>query len=172
MIIISYFDFRNLRQQHTNTFAELITQFHNFSRDQFTKLLRYAVKNCHFISNGSLFEQIGGVSMGSPLGPYFANIFLSFHENSWLENCSRSFKPIHHRRYVDDCFLLFRSPEHVNSFLNFLNQQYPNIKFTSEIETPNKTLSFLDIQIKRSNLLFSTSVHQKPTFTGLFHQLS
>ena len=50
----------------------------------------------------------------------------------------------------------------------FLNQQHANIKFTSESETPNETLSFLDIQIKRRNSSFSTSVYQKPTFTGLF----
>ena len=36
--------------------------------------------------------------------------------------------PIYYRRYVDDWFLLFRSPEHVNLFLNFLNQQHANIK--------------------------------------------
>ena len=115
-----------------------------------------------------LLEQIDGVSMGSLLGPYLANVFLSYHENTWLENCPRSFKPIYYRRYVDDCFLLFCSPEHINLFLNFLNQQHANIKFSSEIETPNKTLSFLDIQIKRNNSSFSTSVYQKLKFTGLF----
>ena len=106
--------------------------------------------------------------MGSPLGPSLANIFLSFHEHTWLENFPCSFKPIYYRRYVDDCFLLFRSPEHINLFLNFLNQQHVNIKFTSGIETPKKTLSFQDIQIECSNSSFATSIYQKPTFTGLF----
>ena len=73
-------------------------------------------------------KQIDGVSMGSPLGPYLTNIFLSLYENTWLENFPRSFKPIYYCRYVDDCFLLFRSTEHVNLFLNFLNQQHANIK--------------------------------------------
>ena len=31
--------------------------------------------------------------MGSPLGPLFTNIFLSFHEKEWLDNCPDSFKP-------------------------------------------------------------------------------
>ena len=100
--------------------------------------------------------------MGLPLGPYLANIFLSFHENTWLESCSRSFKPTYYRRYVDYCFfLLFRSSKHINLFLNSLNQQHA-------IEKSNKTLSFLDIQIKRSNPSFSTSAYQISTFTGLF----
>ena len=35
------------------------------------------------------------------------------------------------------------------------------------IETPNKTVSFLDIQTKRSDSSSSTSVYQKLTFIGL-----
>ena len=80
---------------------------------------------------------------------------MSFHEQIWLQNCHSSFKPVLYRRYVDDCFLLFRSLNHVPLFLKFLNQQHPNI-------------TFLDIDISRSKGKFSTSVYSKPTFTGLF----
>ena len=55
-------------------------RFHGLTRCEFRKLLCFAVKNCHFLSNGVLYQQIDGVAMGSPLGPLFANIFLSFHE--------------------------------------------------------------------------------------------
>ena len=105
--------------------------------------------------------------MGSPLGPLFANIFMSFHEKSWLYNCLSAFKPLVYRRYVDDCFLLFKSSDHVPLFLNYLNHQHPNISFTSELEKDGK-LPFLDVEISRSNGKFSTSVYRKPTFTGLF----
>ena len=30
--------------------------------------------------------------MGSPLGPTFANIFLSYHKQNWLKNCPCEFK--------------------------------------------------------------------------------
>ena len=90
--------------------------FEGFDRSQFTKLLSLSVKNCHFIFNGRIYQQIDGVAMGSPLDPLFANIFMSFHEKSWLYNCSSSFKPLMYRRYVDDCFLLFKSPDHVPEF--------------------------------------------------------
>ena len=105
--------------------------------------------------------------MGSPLGPLFANIFLSFHEKGWLSKCPADFKPLLYRRYVDDCFLLFKSTDQIPQFLDFLNRQHPNIKFTCEIES-NSTLPFLDISIIRKNGVFETSVYQKPTFTGLF----
>ena len=55
-------------------------RFHGLTRCEFRKLLCFAVKNCHFLFNGVLYQQIDGVAMGSPLGPLFANIFLSFHE--------------------------------------------------------------------------------------------
>ena len=77
------------------------------------------------------------------------------------------FKPLLYRRYVDDCFLLFKSTDQIPQFLDFLNRQHPNIKFTCEIES-NSTLPFLDISIIRKNGVFETSVYQKPTFTGLF----
>ena len=82
------------------------THFQNFTRSEFTQLLSFAVKNCHFFFNGVLFEQTDGVAMGSPLGPTFADIFLSWHEHSWLSNCPTHFKPVYYHRYVDDCFLL------------------------------------------------------------------
>lgn len=72
--------------------------------------------------------------MGSSLRPLFANIFLSFHEKSWLSDSPRMFKPLFYRRYVDDCFLLFQSPDHVFPFLSYLNSKHPNIQFTHELE--------------------------------------
>ena len=104
--------------------------------------------------------------MGSPLGPLFANIFLSFHERTWLADCPHTFKPMFYRRYVDDCFLIFQSIEQVIPFLDYLNSKHPNIQFTHELEN-NGSLSFLDINITRTNGRFSTSVFHKPTSTGL-----
>ena len=104
--------------------------------------------------------------MSSPLGHLFANIFLAFHERSWLPNCPLEFKPLFFRRYIDDCFVIFCSRNHVRPFLDYLNSQHPNITFTSELEI-DSTLPFLDTLIDRSDG-FSTSVYRKPTFTGLF----
>ena len=142
------------------------TQFSGFSHAQFRKLLYFAVKNCHFLFNGRLYEQVDGVAMGSPLGPSFANTFLCYHEKVWLDNCPRDFKPLIYRRYVDDCFVIFRCPDHVKPFLDYLNSQHNSIKFSSETEV-NNTLPFLDVLIERNNG-FSTSIYRKPTFSGLF----
>ena len=88
-------------------------RFHGFTQQQFTNLLTMTVKNCPFLFDGKLYHQKNGVAMGSPLGPLFAKIFLSFHERTWLADCPHTFKPMFYTRYVDDCFLIFQSKEQV-----------------------------------------------------------
>ena len=137
--------------------------FEGLDRSQFIKLLSLAVKNCHFTFNNRIYQHIDGVAMDSPLGPLFANIFMSFHEKPWLHNCPSLFKPLLYRRYVDDCFLLFKSLNHVPLFLDYLNRQH----FTTELEKDGK-LPFLDVEIFRSSGKFSTFAYRTPTFAGLF----
>lgn len=54
----------------------------NIGKDDLTELLNLATKDQLFQFNGSLYEQIDGVAMGSPLGPLMANAFMcSIEEN-------------------------------------------------------------------------------------------
>ena len=52
----------------------------NFSRSDFEKLLRMALQNNFFNSDGNIYKPTHGVAMGSPLGPSLANVFLCFHD--------------------------------------------------------------------------------------------
>ena len=52
-------------------------------------------------------------------------------------------------------------------FLEYLNTRHPNIKFTTEFEE-NHQIPFLDVRIKRNLNTFTTTVHRKTTFTGLY----
>ena len=84
--------------------------------------------------------------MGSPLGPTLANVFLCYHESNWQKDCLKNFKPIYYKRYVDDIFVLFNKPEHVQFFLEYINKKHKNMKFSIETEL-NGSLSFLDVKI-------------------------
>ena len=53
-----------------------------------------------------------------------------FYEQIWLNDCPEDFKPVYYRRYVDDIFALFCSPDHLEKFTNYLNSKHKNIKFT------------------------------------------
>ena len=70
-------------------------------------------------------------------------------------------------RNVDDTFSLFASKDSAARFLHCLNSRHPNIKFTMELEE-NQEMLFLDVRIKRNHSTFSTWVHRKQTFTGLY----
>ena len=143
------------------------TNIDGITKDYFHDLLTICMSESLVLFDGEYYKQIDGVAMDSPLGPTFANIFLCFYEQIWLENCPVEFKPAVYRRFVDDTFLLFRSYEHIEKFRTYLNCQHPNIKFTSEIEEHN-CMSSLDIKITRELNSFSTSVYRKPTFSGVF----
>ena len=119
----------------------------------------------NFIFNNTVYRQTDGVAMGSPLGPAFANIFMSWLEAQILDQCPSSYKPIFYRRYVDDTFALFTNKASAELFLEFANNFHDSINFTMEHEN-NDQLPFLDILIERTPSGFSTGVYRKSTFTG------
>ena len=86
------------------------------NKSEFKNLLSLATQESYFIFNDVLYKQKDGVAMGSPLGPTMANVFLSFCEIKWLEQCAKEFKPVLYRRYVNDIFVLFKSAEHLSKF--------------------------------------------------------
>ena len=47
-----------------------------------------------------------GLSMGSPLGPVLANLFMGYHEKKWLQEFDKG-KVLIYKRYVDDIFCMF-----------------------------------------------------------------
>ena len=117
--------------------------------------------------DGIVYEQVDGVAMGSPLGPSLANAFLAHYEQIWLNDCPDEFKPVYCKRYVDDIFVLFRFPHHLEIFNEYLNTTHANIKFTSEKEV-NGSLTFFDVLISRNKKGLTTTVYHKHTFSGVY----
>ena len=73
------------------------TLIRRISDNDFHDLLNLATKESFFTFNNKLYIQVDGVAMGSPLGPSFANIFLSHQEENWLNKCPINFKPSFYR---------------------------------------------------------------------------
>ena len=104
--------------------------------------------------------------MGSPLGgPVLANLFMEYHEKTWLEEF-KTCEVVLYRRYVDDIIYLFTCEKDAE-FFTFLNSRHPNIKFTFEKKKDNK-IAFLYICINKTNHSFCTSVFRKSTSIGLY----
>ena len=162
----------SLLQDTIKLYPKQNSLYEGFSKSQFKSLLQLSTQTSTFFFNGTLYEQIDGVAMGSPCGPTLANAFLCHFEKIWLEDCPSDFKPYIYRRYVDDTFLMFRDPSHIDHFLEYLNNKHPNIKFTKELEN-NGSLSFLDVQVMKDYVSgrLETSIYRKKNFYWLRLQL-
>ena len=137
------------------------------NKSEFKNLLSLATQESHFIFNDVLYKQKNGVAMRLSLGPTMANVFLSFFEIKWLEQCPKEFKLVFYRRYVDDIFVLFKSAEHLSKFCDYFNTRHPNMSFSFEQEKNGKLL-FLDVEVSREKGKFVTTVYRKPTFSGVY----
>ena len=135
------------------------------TKKELKQLFIYATSKTHFLFNDSIYDQIDGVAMGSPLAPVLANLFMGHYEHKWIQGYS-GIGPGHYRRYVDDIFALFETEEQADLFFSYLNKQHPNISFTIE-KQENGKLPFLDVLLTKEGEIFSTSVYHKSTYTGL-----
>ena len=131
----------------------------------FEKLLRQCVQKSHFIFNKQFYEQCDGVSMGSPLGPVLASIFMNDFELKHMSKL-KELGVTTWFRYVDDTFVVINNNK-PTEVLNFLNSLHNSIKFTCEHEI-NNSINFLDVTITRKHLKLVTKTYHKPTFTGVF----
>ena len=112
-------------------------KINNFSRNNFQKIFRIGLQKNFFNFGDKIYKQTDVVVMGSPLGPSLANAFLCFHKQIWLNDYPEDFKPVCYRRYVDDIFALFRSPDHLKKIPNDLNSKHKTLKLTNEKESNN-----------------------------------
>ena len=111
--------------------------------------------------NGDMYVQCDGVSMGSPLGPTFANFFMAEVENRALQNLNVT--PALYGRYIDDIFTICEEEE-----LMMLKDEMMNISglnFTIERSVDNK-LPFLNVLVERTGNTVKSSVYRKPTDVG------
>ena len=54
------------------------------TKRELKQLFNFATSGTHFIFNGSFYDQIDGVSMGSPLGHVLTNLFMSYSKKKWF----------------------------------------------------------------------------------------
>ena len=84
------------------------------TKTELRQLFVIATSKTNFIYQGSFYDQIDGVAMGSPLAPILANLFLG----------SQS---LYYCRYVDDVFAVLDSDNDAINFFNYLNTKHPYI---------------------------------------------
>ena len=95
--------------------------------------------------------------MDSCLRPTLANFFLGCVEEK-LFTITNNLSPNLYLRYIDDIYAVFDSDSASTQFLDILNSQHKDIKFTLEKNTNRENLPFLDVQIKLNDAGYDTCV--------------
>ncbi|BHF66860.1 hypothetical protein SprV_0200988300 [Sparganum proliferum] len=112
------------------------------SSAQFLEKLKGLLKLCfrtYFTFDGTIYEQVKGTPMGSPILGFIAEAVLQQLESLVFQH----HRPKFWARYVDDTFVVIERDE-VMTFQEHLNAVFPDIQFTME-EEENNQLTFLDV---------------------------
>ena len=134
----------------------------NLTKQTMKKLLNDACSKTALTFNDKIYKQIDCVSMGSPLGPLLANIFMTELEKDIRQKLIDKKFIKFYIRYVDDTLLLVKD-KGIDPILKELNSYNRNIKFTVD-QFINEDVHFLDIKIHRNN----TDIYFKDTHTGQY----
>ena len=140
---------------------------HKIKKKIFRKILTKCSENI-FIFNNEVYQQIDGLSMGSPLAPILANWFVNKVESRLLQD-TKVKQPKFYRRYVDDIFAIFESTRDRDKFFSLLNNSHKNLEFTMEnMDSSKRSLPFLDVEVRFNNPdRIETTVYRKPTNTNV-----
>ena len=114
-----------------------------------------------FEFNGEYYKQVGGVAMGSRLGPNYACLFAgSVEERMLAEYTGR--KPDFYKRYMDNVAgVASGSEQDLQQFLDFASKYHPKLVYTWSISSDK--LPFLDIYMTPRDDRISTSICYKDT---------
>ncbi|BHF65612.1 hypothetical protein SprV_0200862500 [Sparganum proliferum] len=110
--------------------------------------------------DGTVYEQVKGTPMGSPILGFIAEAVLQRLESLVFQH----HKPNFWARYVDDTFVVIERDQML-TFQEHLNAVFPDIQFTME-EEENNQLAFLDVLVCHKDCGgLKTKVFRKATNT-------
>jgi len=132
--------------------------------NEFMISLKLIMDSTFFQFDNSIYKQIFGTPMGSPLSPILANIIMCDLEDRAISSLPVSLP--FYVRYVDD-IVLAAPTEHMPLILNVFNSFHNRLRFTIEYSN-NKSINFLDTTIIINNNYIEFNWYRKPTFSGRF----
>jgi len=131
-------------------------------KEEFVGALKFVLTSTFFMFDGTIYKQLFGTPMGSPLSPIVADIVMQDLEDGLIDSADLMVSTYY--RYVDDILLV--APEgNIEGILESFNKLHDRIKFTCEKET-NRSLSFLDLTLQIKNNCITIDWYQKETFSG------
>ena len=132
-------------------------------------LLRICLETTYFVYDSTVYIQVEGAAMGSPVSPIVANLFMEWFEENAIQTFM--YEITIWKRYVDDTIVALDEAL-LEDFTAHINGIHPSIKFTRE-EEAERSLPMLDAMTTRSPAgELSFTVYRKPTHTDQYLQFS
>nr|VZI17664.1 unnamed protein product [Spirometra erinaceieuropaei] len=113
-------------------------------RAKVLQLLKFCLRT-YFTFDGTIYEQVKGTPMGSPISGFIDEAVLQRLESLVFQH----HKPTFWARYVDDTFVVI-DRDQLLTFKERLNAVFLDIQFTME-EEENNRLAFLDVLVCRKD---------------------
>ena len=136
------------------------------STNNILELLEFCLNNTYFLFQNQYFEQTKSASMGSPVSPIVANIYMEAFEDRTINAALNP--PRIWRRNMDDTFVI-QQKSHKEEVFQYVNTVDTSIKFTMEEAGPDGSIPFLDILVTpKVDGTFTTKVYRKPTHTDQY----
>jgi hypothetical protein len=133
--------------------------------NQIKKLLKTVLQQNYFHYEDSYYKPMKGIAMGSPISSLASELILQYHENRIIKHWLETDQIKYYRRYVDDILLIYNnakiSPEQVTQAFNDYSN---NLEFTATTEE-NRKISYLDLDIHRTQDGIQLGIYRKPTYT-------
>ncbi|XP_022110911.1 uncharacterized protein LOC110990303 [Acanthaster planci] len=136
--------------------------------EQLHDLLLTCVNSSSFRWRDKFFEQSAGTSMGSPISPVLAGMFMEEFEQPAINTSDH--RPKVWLRFVEDILVIWQhGQDNLRLSLEHLNGLHSSIQFTME-QDPNGNISFLDVQVTRKeDGSLARTVYRQPTHTERYH---
>ena len=102
--------------------------------------------------DGKWYLQIKGVTMGTKVAVILAILTVGYLEIKLYNILPNYFSTDytvyiieHWKRFIDDCFIPWKTNENLVVFEEILNRMHPSIKFTKEVD--DSKIPFLDLMV-------------------------
>jgi len=134
------------------------------TQNEFILAVKFIMDSTYFIFDNTIYKQIFGTPMGSPLSPVLADMVMQDLEVKAINNLDFSV-PLYYR-YVDD-ILLLTPADKVDIILNSFNNIHDRLSFTIELEK-NRSINFLDLNLTVKNKKLYIDWYRKETCSGRY----
>jgi len=129
----------------------------------FIKIMKLALGSDFIIFDGDTYQQIDGLSMGNPLAPQVAIIYMDKVERIILSSIPET---TYWKRYIDDIFITWNHQTTAAELLQIANNVNDRIQFTLEEPNNEGRLPFLDCEITLNDGIFQSRLYIKDIHSG------